>query len=74
MRFAKMASIKMYYFLQNILFIFLFEENPCICACVCVYMCVKSFIFLYFYKISKIVRLADLAMGVLTKILQKWQI
>lgn len=51
---------------------FLFEENPCICACVCVYMCVKSFIFLYFYKISKIVRLADLAYGVLTKILQKW--
>jgi hypothetical protein len=35
-------------------------------------MCVKSFIFLYFYKISKIVRLADLAKGVLTKILQKW--
>lgn len=51
---------------------FLFEGNPCICACVCVYMCVKSFIFLYFYKINKIVRLADLANGVLEKILQKW--
>lgn len=41
-------------------------------ACVCAYMCVKSFIFLYFYKINKNVRLADLAKGVLTKILQKW--
>jgi hypothetical protein len=48
MRFAKIASAKMDYFLQIILFIFLFWQNACICACVCVYMCVK-----YIYNFIK---------------------